>query len=517
MQLIYLDVDDDLVSICDRLMWVKDEARLLLVLPDEGRVLEEWLDLVRLRRQAETLRLEIGLVTLNGLVQSQARALGFPTFASVKGAEGGRRGWWRGRRGWHRPTRPGAIVQLGSGGRSLKSLPDEADRREMYRRMTPRLGWQRWLWRYAGIMLFFLTLAVVFIGVAYSVPTATITLQPQVEALRVERQIVADPQLETVNFSGASVPGRLLVVAHEWQADVATTGTIDVPDAPARGRVVFVNLLDEAVAVPAGTRVSTSDGNNVTYQVIDSIEVPGVVGGTAEADIVAIESGPQGNANANLVNRIEGTLGLQLEVRNLEPVTGGAVRSVPAVSQSDQERLRSQVIQHLQALAIQEMEASLTENEFLARDSLRVISIYHETYSYFVGEQTDRLALEIRAELHGTAVDASQATDLVYQELVGSVGVGWELMPNSLVFRNGDVLGVDSQGRVSFVMIGEAQVAARLDLGGPITHVVGQDTEIALAYLNEQLPLRAYPAARVWPSWFDRLPYLPARIQTMVE
>lgn len=530
MEVLYLAADDDVVSVCDRLAWVRETQRVVLVLPDvataEGpapessaltgiQLLVEWLDLVRVRRCAERLRLEVGLVTTSGRVADQARTLGFPVFSSVRAAEQGRRGWWRSRKGWHRPTRPGAPVRLGEGER-LKSLPDEADRREMYRRMTPRPGWQRWLLRYLGILAFFLVLALVFIAVAYAIPGATITLYPEVEPLRVTRQIVADPQLESVSYSGASVPARVLEVTVSGQAEVETTGSVDVPDAPARGTVVFVNRLEEPVVVPAGTRVSTSAGERFVFQTLSPVEVPGVSGGTVEAEVVAIEPGPEGNVNANLINRVEGTLALQLEVRNLEPTTGGAVQAVQAVATADQERLRAQVLQSLQTLAAAEMQGLLGEREFLARDSLRVVEIYEETYSQFPGERAERLALEIRAGLQGTAVDASQANDLIYEVLAEAVLPQYELAPGSLHFFHDEVLGVDSQGRVTFEMVGEGVMAARLDLTRPVASVAGQDTDVALAYLYEELPLRRYPTAQIWPDWFGRLPYLPVRIQTEV-
>jgi hypothetical protein len=163
------------------------------------------------------------------------------------------------------------------------------------------------------------------------------------------------------------------------------------------------------------------------------------------------------------------------------------------------------------------MEAQLTEAEFLANDSLRVIEIYHETYSHFLEEQTDRLTLEIRAEIHGTAVDASQANDLIYQELIGNVLPGYELVPSSLNLYGGDVIGVDADGRVSFLMIGEGRMAALLTVSEPISAITGQDPGVAMAYLNQQLPLRAYPTTDIWPSWFDRMPYLPVRIEAQVD
>jgi hypothetical protein len=66
-------------------------------------------------------------------------------------------------------------------------------------------------------------------------------------------------------------------------------------------------------------------------------------------------------------------------------------------------------------------------------------------------------------------------------------------------------------------MIGEGQVAALLGLDGPVQKVAGQETDIALAYLYDELPLRDYPTARVWPDWFGRMPYLPIRISTQIQ
>jgi hypothetical protein len=500
-RVIYLDQEDDIVSIADRLEWVV-EPRAVLVLPPDGNVLVEHLDLVRLRRHVEDVRLEVGLVTLDGRVRAKARALGIPVFSTVEASQRSRRGWWRGRR---RPER-------------FRPAPvDEADRQEVQRRLAPRPEWQRWLRRYIAILLFFLTLAILFVGIAYAVPGATIVLRPEIKAIQVVKPIVADPQLSSVSFTGASVPGRELVVVEEWRAQVETTGIIEIPDAPARGTVVLVNRLAQPVTVPAGTRVATSTGQRVIFQLVESAEVPGVVGGTAEVEIIAIEPGPTGNVNANLVNRVEGSLALQLEVRNLEPTEGGGFRLAPAVAEADRERLRAQVVQQLQALALVEMEGLLADNEFLAHESLRLVETYHESFSHFLGEQADRLTLEVRAELHATAVDETQAVGIVYEELAAEVPPGYELVPDTLAFQSGEVLGVDSQGGVSFEMIGEGTVAAELRLDELIAEVAGQETEVALAYLNGHLPLRDYPQTRVWPNWFGRMPYMPVRIQTVVD
>lgn len=502
IQVIYLDESDDLSSIRDHLSWVQ-ENQAVLVLPPKGDLLIDYLELALLQRQAVDLRIELGLITTDSRVKSQAKALGIPTFPSVRSAEKGRRRWWRGRR---RSEWLGQPTRL-----------DDEDLIELNRRKKPEPSWRRWLLRYLAIIIYFFTLAIIFVAVAYAVPAATITLEPEIQPIAVKRQIVADPVLEKVSQSGVSVPGRVLKSIQVWQSDVEVTGLLEVADSNSQGRVILVNQLSEPVSVPAGTRVSTSGGSRKVFQITESIDLPGVAGATVEAPIMAIEPGHDSNVESGLINRIQGPLAAQLDVRNLEPTEGGGTRSEPTVTAADQERLRSQVMQQIQVRALADMERMLTDSEFLARDSLRVRDILDETYSHFPGEQTDRLTLEIRAELLATAVDETQATGLIYEELTGAVEPGFELVPSSLVFRSGDVLGVDGEGRVTFEMEGSGTIAAQVDIEKAVQVVAGQRTGEATAYLFEHLPLRDYPRVTVWPNWFGRLPYLPVRIQALVD
>lgn len=524
MQIIHLDDSDDIISICDRLTWA-GAPQALLVLPESGGVLREGLDLVRLRRFADRQRLEVGLVTPDVPIARQARAIGLPVFPSVEIAETSRRGWWRGRKRSERVGLPTVGVgereeffETPSGSLAQRPYPtlDTADRQEMNRRLAPKSALRLWLVRYLAIALFCLTLAILYVAFTYAVPGATIVLQPEIETVQVERAVIADPAVEAVDYALNTVPARLLTTTESWQTSVATTGSVEQPDAPARGTVLFVNQLPQAVTVPAGTRVGTSDGSNITFQTLEEVVLAEAVGSTAEVEVIAEAPGPEGNVAANLVNRVQGPLDLQVEVRNLAEMTGGAVRETAAVSPEDQERLRAQALQFLQAVALANMEAQLTEREFISKDTVRVVTILDETFSHDVGEQTSELTLVLRAELVGTAVDTTVASGLAFDSLGQAVPDGFTLVPDSIRFSSGDVVAVDDSGRVTFSMIGEGVVAANLVLDGAITAVTGQPPETAAAYLYQNLPLRAVPTLDIWPIWFDRVPYLATRIQTEI-
>ncbi len=502
IQVIYLDEADDIVSIKDQLKWVR-ESQVALVLPPKADLLADYLDLALLRRYCDENRLELGLVTTDHRVTSQAKALGIPTFPSVRATTQGRRRWWRGRQ---RREQVGQPTRL-----------EIDDRQEVVRRREPRPEWQRWMRRYVAILFYILTMTVLFIAAVYAFPRATIVLSPETQPVSVRRQIVADPLLQSVEDSGSSVPGRVLVSVQEWQAEVETTGGIEIADSPAQGTVIIVNQIDQAVTVPAGTRVSTSGRSRVEFQLTEDVEIAGITGATAEAPVIAIEPGASGNVAAGRINRLGGPLSSQLDVRNLNATTGGGVRVEPSVTEDDQQRLRSQVMQQLQVRALADMQSKLTSSEFLARESLRVVDVTQETFSHFPGEESERLTLEIRAELQATAVDQTAAIGMVYQELANSVGQDFELVPESLNFINGDIIGVDNEGRVTYEVGGEGIMAARLPEDDMKELIAGQDAGLASSFLFEQLPLSDYPVINIWPEWYNRLPYLPIRIQTINE
>ena len=94
IQVFYLEDEDDITSIRDRLDWAK-ERQVVLVLPETGDVLAKFLDLVLLRRHSDSLNIEVGLVTVDHRVTSQAKTLGIPTFTSIQSATKKKRRWWR--------------------------------------------------------------------------------------------------------------------------------------------------------------------------------------------------------------------------------------------------------------------------------------------------------------------------------------------------------------------------------------------------------------------------------------
>lgn len=287
MKTIPLTPEDDIVAVCDHLDWAHD-PRVIFVLPEGGGVLREGLDLVRLRRHADNIRKDIALVTADIEIARQASALGLPVFTTIGAA----------RQGWRaRQNRRREIVGLSTIGDDRfidyegRARLDAADQQEAHNRLRPVSEHRRWLWRYTAIFLFFVTMALLYVAFLYLLPQATVTLKPEVLPVQVEQPIIADPAAEVVDFQRGILPARLLQTTQTWQADVATTGVIEVPEASARGKVLFANLLAQETIIPAGTQVSTSDGTNRVYQTLVDVTLPGAVGSTVEVEVTVVMFG----------------------------------------------------------------------------------------------------------------------------------------------------------------------------------------------------------------------------------
>jgi hypothetical protein len=154
------------------------------------------LDLVLLRRLAERERLDVGLVTPDGRLARQARALGLPAFATLTAAEYYRPGWRRGRPrerlGWALGQRP----------HPSDALPRQA------------------LW---PLVLLVALLALGLLAVAaIALPQAAITLRPAALPAQVIFDLAVDPQLTAAE--GDAIPGHPVELSQTWETRGPATG-----------------------------------------------------------------------------------------------------------------------------------------------------------------------------------------------------------------------------------------------------------------------------------------------------
>jgi hypothetical protein len=575
-RIFYLQTDDSVTTILDRLNWV-DAERAVLVIPAGAGVLIDRLDLVRVQRHAAKLRTLISLVTLDPAQRAIARELKIPVFGSVGQAE---KKYWR-RSAYPsreitalppkekerpnpaelRPTdsRVSAYILLGiTAGLGLVLAYDLATLSEfdpqrlgkdaafgvvggvaagllffllgwLIRRQFPRVF--RWLRGTLAVSVFvFGLLAPVGAAVVF-LPGARLVVTPS----RMTRSVIAritvvvpppgqEEGLEEIDFEGQRIPGRRVSAEVGATATAAATGSTDVPTSRSTGTVVFSNLLAQDYTLGRGTAVRTSAGTPVRFLTVGDVTVPPL--GQAAIGIEAVEPGPQGNVDVGLINRVEGAASRAVRVTNPEPTRGGGVSQVRAVTEEDREALRRTVLNQLRAQGYQrvlerpESEGGLREGEYLVPGSVRVFQVLHETYDRFATEEAQSVKVEMRVLVTGVVVDLGDAYNLAHHVLSRRVPEDYELLEVS--YRPG-LMGDNVLGDGTLTFFVEADGIAEAQVQGEelIRQVRGKPVDEGMTLLrtarqNNELLIADLPTVEIWPDWASgRFPWLAWRIQVV--
>ncbi len=487
--LLTLEPHDDILSVLDRLAWAK-APRVLLIWPKEGCGLERRLDFVLLARRARALNLRVALVTQDRRVRALAAEAGLAVFATRQ--EALRRAWLRRRR--RRPRRPPP--------RDLQALHTAVQRLR-----TPKGG--RLLLR---LLAFTTAVLAVLALAAFTLPGATVTLQPRTHWQEVTLTVSASPRVPAPTLDG-HVPAHWLSVVVEGEEETPSSGITVAPYKAATAALRFTNLTAHEVGIPAGTVVRSRSQPAVHFILTQGGTVPPQ--GTLTLVARAAQPGREGNVPAGDLQWLDPPLGLELTVTNPVPATGGQDIPVPAPTQTDRENLRRRLEARLREQARVRLQ-ELAQGQRILWASLERQEVLEARYSTEVGQPAEVLRLTLRVAYRVLAVDPAQLQALAHQVLdarlrADEVPLSATLSVETLdePRREGDT--------VRWTIRARRQVMPRVPSEAVALALAGKSPELAQAWLEAHLSLSAAPQIRLTPSWWPRLPWLGFRIRVEVQ
>jgi hypothetical protein len=496
-QIIKLEKHDDVISTQDKLAWGKT-ARLLLVLPDEGRILTRRIDLVILQRYCQAQGSQLGLVTQDPLVRANAQLIGIPIFSNETKALKTR---WN-KRNPRRTREPHALPDLRTMRREIKSTLSPDDNSNKIR--VVMLRWVR-LGFFTIAILSVLALAGVFF------PSAAIELSPETKTEEVILRIMAASQIKAVNISG-SLPARTIAAVVEEQDKIPVTGSASIADQYAFGEVQFTNLGNQIVVIPAGTIVDDIQEANARFITTRKGLVEAGTGKTSYIPIQALLPGPDGNLPAGAIDAIEGPLGLQISVSNLDPTTGGTNKQVLAVSAKDYDNLHTQMIQGLKQIAYQQIESKLTPGDLLIQATLDIKNILDEESNPGINQPANYLSISLRIEYSALYISADDLKLIGTTNLDASLDHHFRPVSGSLLIETVDdpQVGTDhvilcriKASRLTQLILPEEEVTAM---------ILGMTPEEASRKLSNKFSLTETPKVIMTPKWWPQIPIMAFRI-----
>jgi hypothetical protein len=493
VHILYLDPHDDHVSTLDKLGWAK-APRVLIVWPRYGRVLTRRLDLVLLQRNAQQRSKQIGLITHDPDIRSYARELGIPVFDSLDDIS---------EQKWHRRvrTRPPIIGRTGPPPPDLLSPPQETAR-------SPRI---RPLNKIMRLMLAGIALLGIFLLAVVVVPNAEITLTPQTTTQELEITLILDLEIEQPQPDG-HIPAHWERIVVEGNLRLATTGSTSVPASYSNGFVTFTNLTSNAVSVPIGTGLRTSEYGDVRFATLEDISLPAERNAEVTAEIQAVSPGLDGNLPAGAINAVEGPLGLVVSVTNPAATSGGTDETRPAVSSSDQDRLERELSDQLLVEASSQIQETLNSDTMLVEGSVRQIQIQEQSYDRQLGEPADSISLTLVLEIEGLTYHREDINPAVKMSLDAALTGEIMPMPETMSYEVVSEPTIINNKRASMKILASQETYKTTDFAHLRKIVRGHTPQEAIALLEEISDFSVRPNVVISPAWFPRLPWLELRI-----
>ncbi len=488
-QIIYLEIDDDITTIRDRLRRAQSK-QVLMVVPLRCEGLRRQLDLRLVSRQAAALQMDLALISGDATLRDMAIVEGVPVYAHLSlGRQAARSG-----RRWNTYNRPG-----------LDGL--------LVRWAAQKPRWWNWV---LGTLAIVLVLAVMVWSVVMVVPSATIHVVPIREPVGVSLVVEANPMQRYVDWDRLRLPARFVQIDVVDRGEVETTGYANVAADKSSGMALFVNKTQRQVIVPLGTQVSTSTGTPVLFVTLASAAIE--PRGQVRVPIEAVEGGPSGNIGPLLINRVVGGMAASVSVVNEGWTSGGTSTQTRRVTHGDKQRATDLLWDKLILKAYDEIAAGL-EGEFLSLETLQINPWSVTTnYDHHVDDKSDTLALEMRGSVWGMAISEEVALELARRALTRQVRSGFYLLPDSTHFTIGDVLEVNNDTlTVRFVVEGVGLMEADIDQPLVRRAIAGRPVDEALVYLRQTLPVEREPTLQIDPDWMIRVPWMSFRIHVIYD
>jgi hypothetical protein len=352
--------------------------------------------------------------------------------------------------------------------------------------------------------------------VALFIPRGQVTLHPESRTQSVTFPVIAGRSVESVFITG-SIPAREKHVIVEGTHTVVVTGQGVTPQSKAKGSVIFRNLTQQAVTVPAGTVVRTAGEPGVRFVTTRAGEVFAGVDEMLQLPVEAVESGRAGNVEAETVVVLEGRLGLSLAVTNPEPLTGGRETASIQASDADRGRAKEALTEMLEEDARVQLAEEMAEGDILFEDTFTISQILSEGYDPPAGAAGTKLTLKMQVEFSTLYAAASDLTQLASLALNASLPAGFAPVSEELTLTPVTKPVRNDDGFTRWSVRAERRIVQQVSAAQVTQMIQGAGVRRARALLENNLPLQDAPEIRLSPSWWPWVPIVPFRISVVTE
>ncbi len=494
--IIQLEDHDNVSSIKEKIN-NSPTQRVLLVWPNHGYLDLKELDYLVILRFAYYLDVQIAVVLDDPAVVRLFKEYGISTFRSIPESQ---------KKPWRKPKIIAHVDKFAKV-ENEEIINNFIEASINSTRQPPKIF--RWL-------IFLIGIASFFSLIIFLIPSATISLKPETDLQTATIPVRADPSIKQVNITGA-VPVHISDIMVEGELQGVSSGTIRIPDKEAMGEVVFRNLTDQRVIVPAGTIVRTDSEPQKRFETLIPITLPPRVDAVITTEIKSLIGGTDGNAAAMSISIVEGDFGANLEVSNPNSITGGVDIKTFSPTESDYGSTKEELLEKLKESAKEKIIEEFSNDYWIPETSIEFVEVIEEIRFPEIGDPAERYSLYLEVEYSAWMI---KNEDLIYlSNLVLDSEKKSEFLPvtGSTDFEIDDDSIIFSNNLLNFDLRAEQLLYSEISHVEIIQQIAGKRSQDAINLLLEKYGEKSNPTITIVPRFWDYLPFLPFRINLMID
>jgi hypothetical protein len=538
-KLLYVEADEEVTDLVDRLRALNDEEAVTFVVPERARALQSPMSFRLLKRYADAYGKRVNVVSSDVRLQALSLESGFSAYPTLAAYDVGEE--------VHRPGEnsdnmaaedagtsgapvavapppvvapPPAVVSPSVVARSPVVVPPTSATRTAdvvsgappRRKLAgappepggPKAPRDRRPFYIGGAAA---ALVALILGVLVA-PSADVTVTVTGTPLHADVQLLGVPN--AVLGSTDHFTTQVLSASESQTAQGTATGQKQIPAVTATGQVVFKNNLSSDVLFPKGIEVSTADGVRFRTQKATELITPGH--SSAPVPISAESPGGSGNVAVNAITQISGG-GSNLSVTNPQATAGGADQRVATViQQSDIDAVMQALSGQLNPKVLNDLTTQASGKHMVAGPTPAVQSSSDHALGDEIGSFSTTMTVRATAVVFENAVVRKLLSDTLKRK----VAYGSELTSSDQIKTTYDLASSTADGNVT--LNGHADGFTVLIFSQPAMrgHIKGHSPSTARVFL-QGLPNVVDVIIRQDPIGLPWLPFFSSRIAIHIQ
>ena len=494
--IIQLEEIDDIPSIKNKLMHSKSQ-RVLMVWPNSGYIPLSSIDCLLILRYAESLGIQIGMVLDDPSILKIMKDAGISTFSSIPEAQ---------KKPWRKPTikKNNFFSRKGETNPLIQAFL--ANKNSTKKPINLALRWFLFL---LGIISF------VFL-VIFLIPSAIVTISPQREIQELTLPIKSNLTTQQVSLAGF-VPLTSTTVEIEGEIEGVSTGTIRLPDKFAVGEVIFRNLSDRPITIPEGTIIRTDGDPIVRYKTQKELFLSGGIQSEIITPIESLVAGIEGNVGSNSITIVEGDFGGNVAVTNPEPTTGGGDIKTFSPSERDYEKAKEELIHLLSEKAYQELIENQAHEYYIPKESVKFEEIKESEMSPEIGNPAERFTLKMKMSFSALMVSNNDIMNYSNMALNSDLNQNNLPVQGTIEYRINEDSIILNEETIEFEVRSSQVIIPKFDNQQINQKIIGLQKEEAVLVIKNEIKVDNEPLISIVPSFWNHLPFLPFRINLVVD